>query len=599
MLRQLQLKNIAIVDHIDVSFNQGMTVITGETGSGKSILLDALWLVFGEKVSPKDVLKHGTTNGRVELLFDAEHLLSQPTFQQFLSLANLDWDDAESEILISREFTLKGSRCRINGIPINRELLNELRPLVVDLHGQHELTNLFNTASQLRYLDQLGGEKISTLKLETATAYQQWQDVQKKLDELDKNWAQFQQQLEFKRFQLNELEEAELENPDEDVETKAQLQRASNSESLIKLTKEMTFMLGEGDYENPSLIDKLAQLQKKLSEANRLDDTYSPVYDKLLTIIDETRNLWDDISLREESLSCDPETLKQLVERLDTLETLKRKYSGTGNQISSQLAQVIKLRDALREELDGDEADLGNRDKLAAQCETLKASYQETAKKLSNTRQKTAVQFKNKLAVTLKDLALPAVSFDINFIEAPPTAKGIDDIQFMFSANPGEPLRPLSKVASGGELSRFLLALKVLIAEKDAVNTLIFDEIDTGISGPVAKTVAEKLSVLSTSIQVIVITHQLMTAAFGDHHLHVHKDIQDNTSTRVTAESIQTETRRREILARLVSGVDNSEKSKENSVDKFIKRLCAEADEWKTSSRHSGQEQSAPVLQST
>lgn len=570
MLKQLQIKNIAIIEALLVQFERGFTVITGESGSGKSILLDAIALSFGAKASPKEVLRAGSARGQVELLFDIGSMAEHEAFRGFLSEQGVTLLPDETEILLSREFTTGGSRSRVNGVPVTRDVLEGLRPWVIDLHGQHELTSLFQREKQRLYLDAVGGNPHATLKRQVAEAYEGWSGLKRQWDALVRNRQELERQRDFLIFQLQELNEARLESTDEDAQARQELEVLSHSEKLIRISQQGAGLLSEGDGHTPAVLDQLALLQKKLSEGAGYDPALSALLEQLQGVHTELRAIALELDQYHERVDVRPERMAELSERLDLLEKLKRKYGNT-------LTEVIARRDELASELEQLESGEQNLQALEKEIASKEKILAERSKQLSKARLALAASLKKELLSQLQVLAMPGVSFDIDFLPTAYGREGAEEVEFLFSANPGEPLRPLAKVASGGELSRFLLAMKVLTAGSDGLLTLVFDEIDSGISGPTAKVVAEKLAGLSREIQVIAITHQPMIAAMGQQHLHVEKQVLSaagKESVRVLAEMLPGDDERRvKILSRLVSGMDSSDEA----VEKFIRRLQAEA----------------------
>jgi DNA repair protein RecN (Recombination protein N) len=571
MLKQLLIKNIAIIESLSLDFKGGLTVITGESGSGKSILLDAIALAFGAKISPKEVLRAGAERGQVELTFELGKLGKHPDFQALLAEQGVALLPDETELLLSRELTSGSSRSRINGIPVSRDVLEQLRPWIIDLHGQHELTSLFYRDQQRLYLDAFGGVDVLKCKQQVAAAYDGWIALKQQLDALIKNHEQFERQRDFIAFQLKELQEADLQLADEDEQLRKDLDVLSHAEKLIQTAVQGNALLSDGDVQSPALLDQLSKLEKKLSDGAHYDPKLESILTRLEGALVELRDIAGDLNRYADRIETNPERLAELTDRLDVLEKLKRKYGPT-------LAAVIEKRDELEKALNTMEAGMHNVEALQASVAEKEGTLQIVCDALTNLRRQIAVSLKQRLMEQLQGLALPSVSFDIQMESILCTRNGAENIEFLFSANPGEPLRPLSKVASGGELSRFLLALKVLTAQNDGLLTLVFDEIDTGISGPTAKAVAEKLAELSTHLQVLTITHQPMIAAMGRQHWHVEKTVipeQDSVEVNVYALE-ENENTRLKILSRLVSGIETNDAA----VEQFIRRLREQAEDF-------------------
>lgn len=598
MLKRLTLENIAIIEALTVSFEAGLTVITGETGSGKSILMESIGLAFGTKVPSREIIRAGATRARVEMVLDPIALKTQEPLLAFLATQDLEILPGESEILISREFTPTGSRCRFNGTPVTREFLEQLRPYFLDFHGQHDLTGLFHKATQRSFLDALGGTDVAQLKRQVAECFGRWQAIKQKLSAILEAQKTFEQRRDFLMFQLQELTEAELTTETEDTDCQQERERLMHAERLRQGTTEAIELLSENDWDKAkSVSEMLGKVSKLLTEALRWDTGLTELSDRATALREECRTLSYDLTAYLEDLEVEPERIQNLVDRLDLLEKLKRKYGGS-------LAEVIQTRDQLAAELSEEERSEQNLEALESACRLEEETLQTLCGQLTEKRRTLADSLKTMLVQELKSLALPSVCFDLELRPISYSSEGAEEIEFLFSANPGEPVRPLAKVASGGELSRFLLALKVLTAEQGGMQSLIFDEIDTGMSGSAAKSVGEKLLHLAHHLQVFVITHQPIVAAMGDHHLHVQKRVigkeleplksgkkrkasepVDMTEKEVLDLRVQVEVtmleekeKRLNVLSRLASGIDTDDEAVEN----YIHRLFHQANAWKT-----------------
>ena len=572
MLKHLSIRNIAIIESVDLDFSDGLTVITGESGSGKSILLDSMALAFGQKVSPKEVLQAGQSRGQVELLFSLAHRRQDETFRQILSLEGIELEDGEDELLLTREFTSGGSRSRINGTPVNRDTLEALRPWIVDLHGQHELTSLFRPERQLAYLDAYGGSHTLDLRRAVYEAYSAWQKLRQQLDERNRSQKEKLQQRDFLAFQLEELEKAELTDGNEDENLRAELKLLSFSEKRLSLIEKADTLLSSGDSDSESysvsLLDQLANLEKFLAEAVGYDENLSDLLKQVEGAHAELKSVSSDLGRYHDHIEINPERIAELTDRLDLLEKLKRKHGST-------LEQVIATRDQIAEELAGLETAEEDSRRLEQELASRESLLRELCEQLHSIRTVLAEQLKKDILSQLQDLAMPNLGFDVAFQSVAYSPDGMDEITFLCSTNPGEPLRPLAKIASGGELSRFLLAMKVLTAKQDGLLTLVFDEIDSGVSGPTAKALAEKLARLSVQMQVIAITHQPVVAAMGRQHVHVEKRaLLDRDGVQVTIQHLEVdEVARVGVLSRLASGLSHPDAA----VESFIKRLRDEA----------------------
>lgn len=577
MLKQLCIHNIAIIEHLTLDVASGLTVITGESGSGKSILLDAILLALGAKVSPKEVLRAGAVRGQVELIFDLAAVPDATAVRALLADENIVLEPDETELWLSRELTASGSRSRVNGVPVSRDVLAALRPLLMDLHGQHELTNLFQKDKQRKYLDGLGGLPVHEARQQVARAYEAWMGVKRRWDEWRHNRQQWAQQRDFMQFQWQELDAAALTTPDEDEQVKQALTVLAHADKLIQAAMQAGALLSEEGQGGGTLsvLDQLARVGRCLSVGAPHDAGLRALSERFDGLTVELQELASELRQYGQHIETDPARLAELTDRLDQLEKIKRKYGPTLADALAEQARLSHALSALNE--DGEQEARLQAELLAGEAE-LAACCQ----KLSDLRRAVAHDLKQRLMAELQSLAMPGVSFDVALTPTAYGREGADEVVFLFSANPGEPLRPLAKVASGGELSRFLLAMKVLTSQQDGVPTLVFDEIDSGISGPTVKAVAEKLARLSTRLQVLTITHQPLLAALGRQHIHVEKQIQSNAAgeetvavqvTALSADQAEHGSRRLKILSRLVSGMDTSD----DTVEKFVTRLQEEA----------------------
>ncbi|MDH4379475.1 MAG: DNA repair protein RecN [Vampirovibrionales bacterium] len=541
MLQRIQLTNIAIIDALDVSVPTGFTVITGETGSGKSILVESIALAFGRKVSPKEVLRTGTTKGSVELTFSAKH----PAIGEILKAVQLEsvLDDGP-ELVLTREFSETTSRYRLNGVAITGDVASQLQPWVVDLHGQHELTSLFKSDQHRHYLDCIGDDAHQGLRGQVAGLYKTWQQAQKAYDAYIAQREQVAQQRSFWEFQFQELNNAKLTDAEEDTRLKTQLDGLKQAEAAQSLLAELQALL-HGDSDSGGLLP--------LSEAFRTTVGRLPngVGDTLVTAATQLSQHIRDVSALSDGLERDiapleAAALDAAIERLDLLERLKRKHV-------KPLSALIDERDRLEKLLNQAEDDDADAELLQRKAAKAQHQFQALCSDLTQSRLVLAQRLTESVQGELADLALPHGRFSTALSVAMPSEQGLDAVGFQFSANPGEPLRPLQDVASGGELSRVLLALKVLLAGNAGVPTLVFDEIDTGISGPTARAVAERLYRLGQAVQVVCISHQPIVAAYGQTHWHVSKAFVNN-SVSVGVAALTGDDRKR-VLAQLASGV--------------------------------------------
>ncbi|MEB3286459.1 MAG: DNA repair protein RecN [Vampirovibrionales bacterium] len=544
MLKSLTLENIAIIDRAAVDFESGMTVITGETGSGKSLLLDGIALAFGNKVSPKDILRQGACRAQIELGFSlSQKLFEKPALIGLLEEAGIEYDaKEESEFLISREFSAKGSRSRINGIPVAREVVEKLRPFCLDLHGQHELTNLFECDNQREYLDSLGNTAFQALKKEVSELYQHYSKILSQLEKLRSKEDQWLRQRDFLKFQCDELDELNVVDTEEDVRLQAERERLTFYDQIKNASEEAAYLLSSDSL----ILENLQTVQKRLGAIAAHDEKLAGFSENATGLYEEIRQLGNLLSDYASRLDEKPANIEDVLLRLEALERAKRKYGPT-------LEALMQTHQNLSEELRQMQALESDQESLLASLDHVQNSLSDKADLLSLERKKLAQRLETALLSELKQLSLPSVGFAVMIEKTAFSASGQDHLSFLFSANPGEPLRPLAKVASGGELSRVLLALKVITAASEGAETLVFDEIDTGISGATAKRVSEKLSALSKTAQVIVITHQPVIAAVGDQHWQVEKRL-FRDSVEVKIKRLSHETDRLAALSHMIDG---------------------------------------------
>lgn len=596
MIRLLRLENIAVFERVSVPFGPGLTILTGEAGSGKSLLIDALGWAFGAPVSARDILRTGTSSGRVELTLAipsavnatdedgeddavlAENALAQ--VRTFLEENGIELAPDETELLISREFTAASSRSRINGTPVNRQLLETLRGWLLEIQGQHALTGLFRKSVQRENLDALGGSDMAVLRAEVAEVYQGWLATRQHIQTIEENRQQRLQRLDFVRFQLQELEEAELSDPDEDAQVRQELQRLQNAESLLQGAAKTLALMGGDDSgygEDAACVETLlAKALKSFQDPARLDGTAGPLNERLISLLEETKALVSDLARYHDRLEVRPDKIQELGDRLDRLERLKRKYGPT-------LADVLATRDQLANESDTLDQDDRTLEALKATLNQQEAAMKSLLGRLTAERKTLSAQLETRMTSLLRELAMPSARFAVQLLATDWGPLGAEEVEFLFSANPGEDLRPLAKIASGGELSRVLLALTALMAHEGQARTYVFDEIDTGTSGATAQSIAAQLFRLSRSgCQVIVVTHQPIVAAAADQHLHVSKRViagadegLERASTQVAI--LNDESTRLEVLSRLASGLEGSDEA----VASYASRLLKMAEDWK------------------
>ena len=541
MLTGLRLQNIALIEQLQLDFSGGFTVLTGETGAGKSILLDALDALLGGTAGPR-LLRQGSERGAIEASFSLT-----PPLQSWLEQQQLDTDDGE--ILLSREWRLSddrlSSRHRLNGVAVNRSQIQELRPLLLDLTVQGQTQQLARPGQQRRWLDRFAGELMQAQLPVVAEAFRDWRAASQALQQARSNWEQLQQERERQEQLLSDLEAAQLEDPAERERLQAEENRLAHGVRLQEGVMSLIGRLVDGAEEAPSVLDHLAACEGELAAMQQLDPEVAVLASRCSDGLAQLQDLARDLDRYGAGLESDPDSLDQLQQRIAQLKALERRHG-------KSLAELIAWRDVLREQLapGGAEASLEALEaaELAARQQRDRCNAQ-----LSAARRAAAEQLEQQLMQALRPMGLANVRFSVAIEPATPGEEGADAVQFLFSANPGQPLAPLAEVASGGEMSRFLLALKTCLAAADPHVTLLFDEIDSGVSGRVSGAMAELLQRLAQQRQVFCVTHQPLVAAAADHHFRVAKEVRGGATHTQVSHLRDTQARQAE-LAELAGG---------------------------------------------
>ncbi len=516
MIKQLKLKDYILIDELCANFDNKLNIITGETGAGKSILLNAIDLVFSSRVS-KDVIKTGCDKAVIEVVLDnTKHDLSQLFEKNGI-------DNLGSEIIITKEITQSSVRSRINGTLVNQELLKNLRTLFVDIHSQHQTYTFLQPQYHINLLDSYAkdvyGQTLSKYKEE----FKQYENLLTKLEEAKNSANATESQIEFLKFQINEIEEANIQSETEDEELSNELEVLANAEKLKELTGSSYWAINGDD---GSILEALSKIKVDLSKAASFDANLEEVNQQFIDAIENLKDISSNLRDYSQNLDNDTQRLDEIQERLFIFDKLKRKYGGT-------LETVLTSYQKFSEELAQIEFSTQNIDKLEHEISTKRQDLQILANEISENRKNYAqvlsVLIQDKLAV----LELPKARFEIQVTQKELSSNGIDNVEFMISTNVSESLKPLAKVASGGEISRVMLAIKAIFAQNDDIDTVIFDEIDTGISGKASQSVADEIVELSKSHQIIIITHQAIIASKSDKHFYVRKSQEDETKVEV------------------------------------------------------------------
>ena len=534
MLSQLYIQNIAVIEKASIDLEKGFTVLTGETGAGKSIIIDAIHAVLGERTS-RELVRTGASSASVSALFTG---LDQDTLALLDRLSIPREEDGS--LLIQRDIRLEGrASCKLNGAPATVSMLKELGPRLVTIHGQHESYELLSPEVHMTYLDSFGG--LEDLLAEYQSAYRGLRETQRQLEALQTDEGEKARLSDLLHYQIDEIEGAGV-RAGEREELETQREAIRNSEKIAEALELVRGLLS-GDEEREGLLSEISQAS---SAASRVA-AYLPELEEASQKLQEAGYLLEDVDalLRNAGVDFDPELLESIEDRLDLLYKLGLKYGGSEEKI---LEYLEDCRSRLHQIEFSDE----ERERLEALYEEKKSRAIALAKQLSQKRKQASGLFIRQVKEELAFLNMPGIEFETEIQRVPLYAMGCDKIQFLVSANKGEPPKPMSKIASGGELSRIMLAIKTVLSGKDKVDTLIFDEVDTGISGAAANKVGQKLKQVSRDRQVLCITHLAQMAALADHHLLISKHVEgERTFTQVKA--LDLEGRKREV-ARIIGG---------------------------------------------
>ena len=539
MIKQIKLKDYILIDELCANFDNRLNIITGETGAGKSIILNAIDLVFSSRVS-KDVIKTGCDKACIEItLENTKHDLSKLFEENGI-------DNLGSEIIISKEITQNSVRSRINGTLVNQELLKSLRTLFVDIHSQHQTYTFLQPQYHINLLDSYGREDYGALLDEYKTKYIEYQTLLTALETAKSSANATESQIDFLKFQINEIEDANIQSVTEEDELNQELEVLENAEKLKELTGSSYWAINGDD---GSILEALAKIKVDISKAAGFDSSLEEVNQQFVDAVENLKDLSSTLREYSQNLDNDTERLNEIQERLFIFDKLKRKYGGT-------LESVLQNYEQFSNELSTIEFSTQSIDKLEQEISKSKSELTEIASKItenrSNYAQVLSVLIQDKLAV----LELPKARFEIKITPKELGQNGADNVEFMISTNVSEDLKPLAKVASGGEISRVMLAIKSIFAQNDDIDTVIFDEIDTGISGKATQSVADEIVELSKSHQVIVITHQAIIASKANKHFYVRKSQEDETKVEVY---VLTGDNRIKALAELAGGTINEQ----------------------------------------
>lgn len=544
MLRELHIKNVAVIEEVTVEFENGFQTLTGETGAGKSILIDSINMALGGRGS-RDIVRTGTDYAQVDLAFEVED-------DEVLGcLSELGIDCEDGTVLISRRLQPDGkSRSHINGKLTPLNVVREVGELLLTIHGQNDNQSILSPKTHLKFVDEYGnhGELLDEYKKQFAAV----KKIRTMLSELEADEHGKSELIELLSFQVDEIDAAKL-KPGEEEELEERRSFLQNAEQLAEDAGGAYYALHGGDEESNGALDGLSEALRLLDEAKEFDSRLSPHYDTLSSVMADVEDVMHELRIYTDGVDYSQEELDNTESRLSLIYSLKRKYGST-------VEEVLDYAQKSRERLAAIESSDERRTELTAQLSGETEKLSEIAGRLTKARVSAALNLQERIMNELADLDMQKMRFsaEVSMIEeADGSPKygsdGCDNVEFMISANPGESLKPLAKIASGGEMSRIMLAIKSVLSDSDKVETMIFDEIDTGVSGRAAQKIAEKMGMLAKKRQTLCITHLAQIAAMADRHYIIEKN-SDEGSTRTTVRPIEGEERIQE-LARIIGGV--------------------------------------------
>lgn len=554
MLRNLHVKNLALIDEMEVEFEEGLNILTGETGAGKSLIIGSINMALGQKV-PKEMIKEGADYALVELIFEVK---SEDTIRR---LQEMDIFPEDGMVIMSRKITGGRSVAKINSESISAAKVKEVAQLLIDIHGQHEHQSLTGKKMQLALLDDYAKEETQKVKAEVKKRYEEYSSILKELEEKDIDKEQQQRELSFLEFEIQELEDACL-REGEDEELEKTYRKMLNGKKIAEACGAAYRLTSEN---GESASDQIGRALREISVVTSCDAELQPLEEQLEQLDGLLNDFNRDMSSYLSGLEFEEEDFYETEKRLDELNHLKSKYGDTIEKVLEAKEEKIQRRDEL---LDYD----AYLNQLKEQKKASEEALEKASKKLSKIRKKYAKELCRQVTEHLLDLNFETVDLSMEFEQTTHfTSNGYDEVEFLISTNPGETPKPLGKIASGGELSRIMLALKTVLANNDEIETLIFDEIDTGISGRTAQKVSEKMDLIGRNHQVICITHLPQIAAMADTHFLIEKTVESGRTTSKIHRLPQEESVAE--LARMLGGVSITETVLENA--KEMKELAA------------------------
>ncbi len=538
MLKSLNIENIAVIEKADIEFSGGMSVLTGETGAGKSIIVDSINAVLGERAS-REIVRHGADSATVCAVFED---INEKVKEK---LAELGIESEEDVLIINRKISAQGkTSCRINGAPCTASMLREIGALLVNIHGQHDSQALLNPDYHCDFIDMMGVKGLE----EYRAAFKKLLKVRHGLKELTKNADDKDRQTELLNYEISELEAADIKIGERE-ELKAKKELILNSQNIINSLGAVLSAFS-GDDEAQGIQNLLSTAEREALGISSVDSELKQLSDKLTELRDGAEAVKDLAESKLASVDFSEAELERIEERLDMYYRFSNKYGATEEEMLSYLENAIRKRNGI---INSDE----ELERLNAEYDTALEDALNKAEALSNSRREVAQKLEKAVKNELRFLDMPKIEFIADFQKGNLSSSGYDRVQFLISTNPGEPPKPLSKIASGGELSRIMLAIKKVLAVKDTVATLIFDEIDTGVSGKASRKIGYSLKDVSKYTQVLCVTHSAQIASCADNHYLISKEYKNNAAY-TSVKELGYEERKRE-LARIMGGMNITE----------------------------------------
>jgi len=541
MLRDLRVKNFALIEELEINFDDGLNVLSGETGTGKSIVIGALEMLLGARAS-SDVVRSDKKCAYIEAVFEPRQL---EKINKIINQSGIETE--ESIILLSREIKLNGrNRCRINGQLATLGMIRKISQYFVDIHGQHQHQSLLDKKIHLQLLDDYICDDIGKLKNKIKSNYENIEEIENKLNNMEIDPKEKSRKLDLLNHQIKEIEQAKL-KPGEYINLEKDYKKLNNMEQIYTVTGSIQERINGEDYNTSSILDIMGNLMSELENIKEYDSSLHNFYDDFENIFYQLQDLPYEINNYHQNLEYNQQKLIETEERINLINELKRKYGENIKEISA-------YKDKLQQKVDKLVSREEQIERLNKRKEKLSEEYYQQAEELTNIRTKRARELEKEIMYELRDLAMENTLFKIDFKEKSWSADGIDRIEFLIRPNPGEELKSLTDIASGGELSRIMLALKTIIADIDKVDTLIFDEVDKGVGGKTAQKMAEKMVKISRRRQVICITHLPQIASMSDNHFYISKET-NGKKTQTKINNLQREGKKNE-LARMLGGVE-------------------------------------------